>query len=191
MLCSSLNMPSLTLPAHLAQGHGTHVTGSTAGSTYGVAKRATIHSVKTMGDDGSGSYSNIIAGESQGVKANGCKLGLPVCMPDPHLNAGGGECLALSSAAAVQLHSGVFMALRCFMPCFGACLTRLHRAMSPPAAVGMNWVRDHVRSNGWRGVVNMSLGGPRSTALNDAAQQLIAAGIPVVGGGWQGQRPGW
>ncbi|PRW33667.1 serine protease [Chlorella sorokiniana] len=77
--------------------------------------QATIHAVKTMGDDGSGSYSNIIA--------------------------------------------------------------------------GMNWVVQHVRKNGWRGVVNMSLGGsfpapscfgPRSTALNDAAQQLINAGIPVV-----------
>ena len=49
--------------------------------------------------------------------------------------------------------------------------------LSPP---GMNWVLQHVKKNGWRGVVNMSLGGPRSTALNDAAQQLISAGIPVV-----------
>lgn len=48
----------------------------------------------------------------------------------------------------------------------------------------MNWVIDHVKRNGWRGLVNMSLGGPRSTALNDAAQQLINAGIPVVG--WLG-----
>lgn len=88
-------------------------------------------------------------------------------------------------------------------------------------AAGMNWVAQHVKKNGWRGVVNMSLGGcassgrqqwelggpgacshagtcmspssplhysvippscisPRSTALNDAAQQLINVGIPVV-----------
>ncbi|PSC70000.1 serine protease [Micractinium conductrix] len=87
-------------------GHGTHVSSTCVGASYGVAKRATLHAVKTMGDDGSGSYSNIIA--------------------------------------------------------------------------GMNWVLQHVKKNGWRGVVNMSLGGPRSTALNDAAQQLISAGIPVV-----------
>ena len=47
-------------------------------------------------------------------------------------------------------------------------------------AAGMDWVAQHVKRNGWRGVVNMSLGGPASTALNDAAQQLINAGIPVV-----------
>ncbi|KAL4856963.1 Extracellular serine proteinase [Chlorella vulgaris] len=87
-------------------GHGTHVSGTAVGSQYGVAKKATLHAVKTMGNDGSGSYSNIIA--------------------------------------------------------------------------GMRWVVQHVQRNGWRGVVNMSLGGPRSVALNDAAQQLIAAGIPVV-----------
>ncbi|EFN53702.1 hypothetical protein CHLNCDRAFT_9713, partial [Chlorella variabilis] len=90
-----------------SSGHGTHVSGTAMGSQFGVAKKATIHAVKTMGDDGSGSYSNIIA--------------------------------------------------------------------------GMSWVVQHVKRNGWRGVVNMSLaGGPRSTALNDAAQQLINAGIPVV-----------
>lgn len=52
----------------------------------------------------------------------------------------------------------------------------------------MNWVVDHVKRNGWRGLVNMSLGGPRSTALNDAAQQLINAGIPVVS--WLGAGQG-
>ena len=72
----------------------------------GVAKQATLHSVKVMDDGGSGTYSNIIA--------------------------------------------------------------------------GMNWVRNHVQSNGWRGVVNLSLGGPTSPALNDATAQLIAAGIPVA-----------
>lgn len=45
------------------------------GTTYGVAKRATIHAVKTMGDDGTGSYSNIIAGAGcracQGLR-DGC-----------------------------------------------------------------------------------------------------------------------
>ena len=56
------------------QGHGTHTAGIAAGRYHGVAKNAFIHSVKTMGNDGSGSYSNIIAGLNwilQDVKKNG------------------------------------------------------------------------------------------------------------------------
>jgi len=34
------------------RGHGTHVAGIAAGTTYGVAKQATIHSVKVINDDG-------------------------------------------------------------------------------------------------------------------------------------------
>jgi len=39
------------------QGHGTHCAGTAAGSNYGVAPAATIRSVKTLGDSGSGSWS--------------------------------------------------------------------------------------------------------------------------------------
>lgn len=75
----------------VAQGHGTHVTGITAGTTFGVAKRATIHAVKTMGDDGSGSYSNIIAGGGPWL-AQGREGGAPHCctptsLPKPTLQA--------------------------------------------------------------------------------------------------------
>ncbi|WP_164007313.1 S8 family peptidase [Pyxidicoccus trucidator] len=43
-------------------GHGTHVAGTVAGSTYGMAKNATVHSVRVLGCDGSGSISGVIAG---------------------------------------------------------------------------------------------------------------------------------
>ncbi|NMO18598.1 S8 family peptidase [Pyxidicoccus fallax] len=43
-------------------GHGTHVAGTVAGSTYGVAKNAFVHSVRVLGCDGSGSVSGVIAG---------------------------------------------------------------------------------------------------------------------------------
>jgi len=36
------------------QGHGTHCSGSAAGSNYGVASKATIHAVKVLSDNGSG-----------------------------------------------------------------------------------------------------------------------------------------
>jgi subtilisin family serine protease len=57
-------------------GHGTHVAGTVGGTCYGVAKQATIHAVKALGDDGSGSFSGIVAGlrwVKAHVQANGWK----------------------------------------------------------------------------------------------------------------------
>ena len=42
--------------------HGTHVAGSLAGATFGVAKRADLVPVRVLGCDGSGSMSGVIAG---------------------------------------------------------------------------------------------------------------------------------
>ncbi|MFD7787961.1 S8 family peptidase [Streptomyces nojiriensis] len=44
------------------QGHGTHVAGTVAGQTYGVAKKADLVSVRVLDCDGKGEYSGILAG---------------------------------------------------------------------------------------------------------------------------------
>ena len=43
-------------------GHGTHVAGTVGGSTYGVAKGVTLVAVRVLGCNGSGSWSQVIAG---------------------------------------------------------------------------------------------------------------------------------
>lgn len=43
-------------------GHGTHVAGTAAGTTYGVAKKAFIVPIRVLGCNGSGSYSTVISG---------------------------------------------------------------------------------------------------------------------------------
>ncbi|MFJ8044294.1 S8 family peptidase [Kitasatospora sp. NPDC096147] len=43
-------------------GHGTHVAATAVGTTYGVAKQASVVSVRVLDDDGSGTYEQVIAG---------------------------------------------------------------------------------------------------------------------------------
>ncbi|WP_444997487.1 S8 family serine peptidase [Aliikangiella sp. IMCC44359] len=43
-------------------GHGTHVAGTAAGTTYGIAKGATIHGVRVLNCQGSGSNAGVIEG---------------------------------------------------------------------------------------------------------------------------------
>ncbi|MFB6616284.1 S8 family peptidase [Streptomyces sp. NPDC056367] len=88
-------------------GHGTHVAGTVAGATFGVARKANLVSVRVLGCDGSGSWSGVIA--------------------------------------------------------------------------GMDWVAKNARQPA---VLNGSLGGDRSAAVNNAATALSEAGVlPVVAAG--------
>ncbi|MFD7086669.1 S8 family serine peptidase [Streptomyces sp. NPDC059896] len=43
-------------------GHGTHVAGTTGGATYGVARAASLVSVRTLGCKGNGTWAGVIAG---------------------------------------------------------------------------------------------------------------------------------
>lgn len=53
-------------------GHGSHVAGTAAGTSYGVAKKATVHAVRVLSCSGSGSNADIIAGVNW-IKTNAIK----------------------------------------------------------------------------------------------------------------------
>lgn len=85
-------------------GHGTHVAGSAGSSTYGVAKNVTLHAVRVLDCNGSGSLSGVIAGIDY-VTAN--HSGLSVA----NMSLGGGAATSLDDAVNNSVSSGVFYAV--------------------------------------------------------------------------------
>ncbi|KAI9101087.1 serine protease [Phlyctochytrium arcticum] len=87
-------------------GHGTHVAGTIAGKTYGVARKANIIAVRVLDNDGSGENNWVIA--------------------------------------------------------------------------GMNWVAAEAKKKGKIAAANMSLGGPKDSATDEAAKGIIAANVALA-----------
>ena len=85
-------------------GHGTHVAGTAAGTVYGVAKKATVHSVRVLGCNGSGSNAGVIAGVDW-LAANAVKPAVA------NMSLGGGDSDALDVAVKNVIASGVAMAV--------------------------------------------------------------------------------
>ncbi len=81
-------------------GHGTHVAGTVAGSTWGVAKAATIHPVRVLDCRGSGSNSGVIAGMDW-VAANHSKPAVA------NMSLGGGASTATDNAVSNMRNAGV------------------------------------------------------------------------------------
>lgn len=85
-------------------GHGTHVSGTIGGTAYGVAKRVTIHPVRVLGCNGSGTISGVIAGVNW-VTANHIKPAVA------NMSLGGSVSTALNTAVANSIAAGVTYAV--------------------------------------------------------------------------------
>ncbi|WP_380164144.1 S8 family peptidase [Jannaschia sp. R86511] len=83
-------------------GHGTHVAGTVAGTTYGVAKGATVIPVRVLGCNGSGSNSGVIAGiDWVAANASGPSVA--------NMSLGGGASTATDAAVQRAVSAGVTM----------------------------------------------------------------------------------
>jgi subtilisin family serine protease len=87
-------------------GHGTHVAGTTAGTTYGIAKSATLIPVRVLSCTGTGSTSGVIAGLDW-IVANHV-AGKPAVA---NLSLGGSPTTALDTAVQNVINDGVVMAV--------------------------------------------------------------------------------
>ena len=66
--------------AEAVDSHGTHVAGTVGGSTYGVAKGATLVAVRVLDCGGSGSVSNVVAGVNWVAADASVPVSVRVCM---------------------------------------------------------------------------------------------------------------
>ena len=90
--------------ANDCNGHGTHVSGTIGGATYGVAKSVTLHAVRVLDCNGSGTTSGVIAGVDW-VTANRI---LPAVA---NMSLGGGASTALDDAVRRSVAAGVTYAI--------------------------------------------------------------------------------
>jgi len=87
-------------------GHGTHVSGTVGGSTFGVAKNVSLVAVRVLSCSGSGSTSGVIAGVDF-VTANHQAGQLAVA----NMSLGGGASTALDNAVSRSIADGVVYAI--------------------------------------------------------------------------------
>ncbi len=85
-------------------GHGTHVAGSAGGSTYGVAKSASLIAVRVLDCNGSGAWSTVIAGVDW-VTLNHVKPAVA------NMSLGGGANTAVDQAVSNSIAAGVTYAI--------------------------------------------------------------------------------
>jgi hypothetical protein len=83
-------------------GHGTHVAGTLAGTTYGIADQVVVHPVRVLDCSGAGTNSDVIAGVDWVARNH-------VAPAVANLSLGGGASLALDAAVEGAVSAGVVM----------------------------------------------------------------------------------
>ena len=117
-------------------GHGTHVSGTVGGSTYGVAKNVTLVAVRVLDSSGSGTNSGVIAGVD--FVTSDHQAGQPAVA---NMSLGGGASSALDTAVTNSINDGVTYAIAAGNDNVDACTTSPARVASA-LTVGATTISD-------------------------------------------------
>jgi subtilisin family serine protease len=99
-------------------GHGTHVSGTVGGTTYGVAKNVTLVAVRVLDSSGSGTNSGVISGVD--FVTSDHQAGQPAVA---NMSLGGGLSSALDTAVSNSIADGVTYAIAAGNSNTDACTT--------------------------------------------------------------------
>src|ERR1041385_1755488 len=99
-------------------GHGTHVSGTVGGSTYGVAKNVTLVAVRVLDSSGSGTNSGVISGVD--FVTSDHQAGQPAVA---NMSLGGGLSSALDTAVTNSINDGVTYSIAAGNSNVDACTT--------------------------------------------------------------------
>ena len=108
-----------------ANGHGSHVAGTAAGSTYGVAKKAKLGPVRVLGMNGSGTNEGVVAGIDY-VAAQAATTPRAVA----NMSLGGNASAVIDAATAGVVTAGVVMVVAAGNEMQDACLVSPARTPS-------------------------------------------------------------
>ena len=117
-------------------GHGTHVSGTVGGTTYGVAKNVTLVAVRVLDSSGSGTNSGVIAGVD--FVTSDHQAGQPAVA---NMSLGGGISTALDDAVTNSINDGVTYAIAAGNSNVDACTTSPARVASA-ITVGATTITD-------------------------------------------------
>jgi len=117
-------------------GHGTHVSGTVGGSTYGVAKNVTLVAVRVLDSSGSGTNSGVISGVD--FVTSDHQAGQPAVA---NMSLGGGASSALDTAVSNSISDGVTYAIAAGNSNVDACTTSPARVASA-ITVGATTITD-------------------------------------------------
>jgi|GEM_PF-407965 len=118
-------------------GHGTHVASTAAGTTFGIAKQATVHPVRVLSCGGSGAYSQIISGV-EWVTVNHQNPAVA------NMSLGGSPNQALDDAVRGSIASGVTYAVAAGNDHGTSACNKSPARVAEALTVGATDINDHI-----------------------------------------------